>query len=349
MKHSLLAIPVALLAACSGAGPEKKGPFVAQGNGVSVTAEEFKARLDEQSPFIRSRFTTLDRKKEFLDNLIRFEVLAREAQRQGLDKDPDVQLTLKKVMVQRLVQKSFGDPQDAVAKVPEADVKDYYEKHRDEFVKPLRLRVYQIVVKAPASGPERSRKQAEARKVLAHLQAEEKKNAFAFPAIAREKTEDPATKATGGDLGFKSREELEKASGKAVADAAFALKDNQTSGLVESPDGFHILRAAGRQEAVDRSLEQVKVQIAQKLHREKASRDFDEFVKKLRDDAAVKVDDAELEKVQVAAAPQGAPAMPPGMMLGPPAGPHPPMRPPGAPGVAPGPAPAPPASPAPKK
>ena len=338
MKNVLsYAIPVALLAACSGAGPEKKGPFVAQGNGVSVSAEEFKARLDEQSPFIRSRFSTLDRKKEFLDNLIRFEVLAREAQRQGLDKDPEVQLTLKKVMVQRLVQKRFGDPQDAASKVPEADVKDYYEKHHDEFVKPLRLRVYHILVKAPAPGPERARKQAEARKVLAQLLAEEKKNAFAFPAVAREKSDDAASKAAGGDLGFKSQDELEKASGKAVADAAFALQNNQTSGLVESPEGFHILRVAGRQEAIDRSLDQVKMQIAQKLHREKMTRDFDDFVKKLRDDAAVKVDDAELEKVQVAAAPPGGPGMP-GMMGMPPG--HPP-------GVAPAPAPAPP--PAPKK
>lgn len=338
MKNVLsYAIPVALLAACSGGGPEKKGPFVAQGNGVSVSAEEFKARLDEQSPFIRSRFTTLDRKKEFLDNLIRFEVLAREAQRQGLDKDPEVQLTLKKVMVQRLVQKSFGDPQDAVSKVPEADVKDFYEKHRDEFVKPLRLRVYHILVKAPASGPERARKHADAKKVLAQLLAEEKKNAFAFPAVAREKSDDAASKAAGGDLGFKSRDELEKAGGKAVADAAFALQNNQTSGLVESPEGFHILRVAGRQEAIDRSLDQVKMQIAQRLHREKVTRDFDDFVKKLRDEAAVKVDDAELEKVQVAAAPPG--GQMPGMMGMPPG--HPP-------GAVPAPAPAPPPA-APKK
>ncbi len=330
MRRLALALSVAALAtACSKPGqPEKKGPLVAQGIGVSVSAEEFKARLDEQSPFIRSRYTTIERKKEFLDNLVRFEVLAKEAERQGLDKDPDVQLTLRKVMVQKLVQKSFGD-QDAAGKLPESETKEYYEKHRDEYVKPLRLRVYQILVRAPAAGPERAKKQEAARKVLAQLRAEEKKNQLAFVAVAREKSEDEATKALGGDLNFRGKEELEKLYGATAAGAVFALKDNETSGLVESAQGFHVFKVAGRQEAVDRPFEQVKAQISQKLYRERKTKDFDEFVKKLRETAAVKVDDAELEKVQVAGAP--APGMPAG---GPLHGGLPPGMPPPAPPAA---------------
>jgi len=327
---SLLSLAV-LATACSRPGqPEKKGPFVAQGNGVSVSAEEFKARLDEQSPFIRSRYASLERKKEFLDNLVRFEVLAKEAERQGLDKDPDVQLTLRKVMVQKLVQKSFGD-QEAAGKLPDSETKEYYEKHKDEYVKPLRLRVYQILVKAPASGPERARRQEAARKVLGQLRAEEKKNQLAFVAVAREKSEDEATKALGGDLNFRSKEDLEKLYGKAAAEAAFALKDNETSGLVESPQGFHVFKVAGRQEAVDRPFEQVKAQISQKLFRERKTKEFDEFVKKLRETAAVKVDDAELEKVVVAGA--APPAMPAGGPLH--GGMPPSMPPPAAPVAAP--------------
>jgi len=321
MQRPSVAVILALaVAACSKGGAEKKGPFVAQGNGVAVTAEEFKAQLDQQSPFIRSRYNTLERKKEFLDNLLRFEVLAREAQRQGLDKDSDVQMTMKKVMVQKLVQKSFGD-QDALKQVPESDSQAWYEQHKEEYQRPLRLRVYQILVKAPAAGPERAKKQEVARKVLAQLRAEEKKNTLAFVSVAREKSEDDASKNLGGDLSFKSREELEKSHGKAVADTAFALKDNETSGLVESPAGFYVLKVSGRQEAIDRPFDQVKGQIAQRLLRERKTKEFDEFVKKLREDAAVKVDDAELEKVAVAA-PQpppvapGGPAMPAGPLHG---------------------------------
>lgn len=332
MRRLVLSLSLAALAAaCSQkSGSEKKGPFVAEGNGVAVSAEEFKARLDEQSPFIRSRYTTLERKKEFLDNLVRFEVLAKEAERQGLDKDPDVQNTLRKVMVQKLVQKSFGD-QEAAGKLPDTETREYYDKHKDEYVKPLRLRVYQILVKAPAAGADRAKKQDAARKILAQLRAEEKKNQLAFVSVAREKSEDDATKALGGDLNFRSRDDLEKLLGKAAADAAFALKDGETSGLLESPQGFLILKVAGRQEAVERPFEQVKGQISQKLYRERKTKEFDEFVKKLRETAAVKVNDAELEKVAVQGAP--APGMPAGMPAGGPlhGGQPPAMPPPAAP------------------
>jgi len=303
------------LAACHQKGVEaKKGPFVAEGTGVSVTAEEFKARLDEQSPFIRSRYTTLERKKEFLENLLRQEVLAQEAARLGLDKDPDVQLTLKRVMVQKLVQKNFGDPQEATKAVPEADAKAYFDQHKDEFSRPQRLRVYQIVLKAPA-GPERQKKVAAAKKLIEEIRKTEKTNQLAFAAIAREKNEDDATKNAGGDLGFKSREELEKAVGKAVTDAAFALKDNEIGGPAESPAGLHVLKVTGRQEAMERPFDQVKAQIQNRLYREKKTKEFEEFVKGLKEKAQVKVIDAELEKVAVAAPPPGQPAMP-GMTLG---------------------------------
>ena len=154
-----------------------------------------------------------------------------------------------------------------------------------------------VVVKAPASGPERAKKQDAARKALAQLRAEEKKNQLAFVSVAREKSEDEATKGLGGDLNFRSKDELEKLYGKAAADAVFALKDNESSGLVESPQGFLILKVAGRQEAVEKTFEQVKGQISQKLYRERKTKEFDDFVKKLRETAAVKVNEAELEKI----------------------------------------------------
>jgi hypothetical protein len=61
---------------------------VAEGLGVRITAADFAARMAEQSPFIRSRYGTLERKLEFLDTLIRFELLAAEARRRGLERGP---------------------------------------------------------------------------------------------------------------------------------------------------------------------------------------------------------------------------------------------------------------------
>src|ERR1041384_7823856 len=78
--------PIAALAcllslnACKGsAGPGAAGgkadPVVARVGGGTITASRFQARLEEQPPILRSRYTTLESKKAFLDNLVRFELL----------------------------------------------------------------------------------------------------------------------------------------------------------------------------------------------------------------------------------------------------------------------------------
>lgn len=302
---------IGLCAAAIACSPEKtsskkSGPVVAKGKGISITADEFKARLDEQSPFIRARYSTLERKKEFLDNLVRFEVLAREAERQGLQKDPEVQNTLKKIMVQKLVQKNFQDTTGA-ADVPETELQKYYEEHQAEYQRPKRVRVAAVIWNAPQGSPDRAKKLALAQKALAKLKAEEKKNSLAFAQIVSEFSEDAASKGTAGDLQFKSQEELGKAYSKEVADAAFALKPGETSGVVQAAQGLYLLKFTGEQPEMNRTFEQVKSQIASKLHRERKTKEFDEWLKGLREKAQVAVDDKALEAIEVSAPPAGAP------------------------------------------
>ena len=115
--------------------------------------------------------------------------------------------------------------------------------------------------------------------------------------------------------------------------------------VVETAQGFWIIRVTGRQEGITRTVEQVKPQIQSRLQREKRTKEFDEYVKKLREEAKVTVNEAELEKVAVSAAPAGGPGMPGGMPGGMPPGgmparrqPRPAMPPPQAMPPAPAPA-----------
>jgi peptidyl-prolyl cis-trans isomerase C len=306
LRRTLVVIGLCALSACGGSKDAKKsGPVVAKGNGITITADEFKARLDEQSPFIRSRYTTLERKKEFLDNLVRFEVLAREAEKQGLANDPDVQMTLKKIMVQKLVQKNFQD-QDGAKDVPEVELTKYFDEHKSDYFRPKRVRLSAIVLNAPAGSPDRAKKAKVAKDALAKIKADEKKNPLAFAQAVTQYSDDPTSKAVGGDLQFKSLEELTTAYGKPVADAAFALKVGETSGVLETPNGLFILKATGQQEELNRTFEQVKPQIANKLYREKKTKEFDEWLKRLKEDAKVTVDDKALEAVTVSTEPGAA-------------------------------------------
>jgi peptidyl-prolyl cis-trans isomerase C len=336
MTRVLVATGLAVVLALSGCkptppGPKKSGPAVAQGEGVVVTVAEFQARLDEQSPFLRQRYQGLDRKKEFLDSLVKFEILASAAEKEGYQNDPDVQLTMKKAMVQKLVQKRFGDG-DA-KDISDADVQKFYDEHKDDFVKPARVRTSALLV--AATEKDRAQKSAQAKKLLAQVKAGAKKDPQAFQALARASSDDAASKGNGGDLGFRSQEEYAKQFGEPFAAAAFATNDGEEV-LVETQQGFWIVRVAGRQEGVTRTVDQVKPQIQSRLQREKRTKEFDDYVKKLREEAKVTVNDAELEKIVVSAAPAPGPGgmapggMPPGALPPPSAQPRPamPMPPP---------------------
>jgi peptidyl-prolyl cis-trans isomerase C len=318
---ALAALAAVLATACSKSGSKKTGPFVAEGSGVAVTVDEFKAKLDEQSPFVRARYSTLDRKKEFLENLLRFELLAREAEKKGLDKDPEVQATLKKIMVQKLVRQAFDEGGDKKAGVAEAQ--KFYDEHKDEFVKPERVRVQLVWLDAPAGSPQRAARTADAKKLLARIKADEPKNPLAFSNVARESSQDAPTKAAGGDAGYRTQEELAAQYSRELASAAFALKDvGQTSGVVETPRGIALLKLVARQAPLNRGFDEVKDQLVARVGREKRNKEFDEYVKDLRSKASIQVHDAELEKIAVAAGPsldaaralqaaQAAPAAPP--------------------------------------
>ncbi len=152
-------------------------------------------------------------------------------------------------------------------------------------------------------------KGAQAKKLVAQLKTAAKKDPQALQALARASSDDAATKASGGDLGFRSQDEFGKQFGPAFADAAFAIKDGEDV-VVETAQGFWLIRVTGRQEGITRTVDQVKPQVQSRLQREKRTKEFDEYVKKLREEAKVTVNEAELEKVTVSAAPAGGPGMP---------------------------------------
>lgn len=109
---------------------------VASGRGgLKVTAEEFTARLEEQPPFVRAGYSSLERKKELLETVVRFEVLAQEAERLGLDRDPEAVRAQHKVMVQKLVQARLQATGPAIT---EAEISRYYQAHRAEYLEPPR-------------------------------------------------------------------------------------------------------------------------------------------------------------------------------------------------------------------
>jgi parvulin-like peptidyl-prolyl isomerase len=304
-RTPLVVALAASLAACAAKaeGP-RSGPFVAKGDGVGITADELEARIDEQNPLIRPAFAQMDAKKMLVDNLLKVELLARAAEKEGLTNDPDVRYALRTVLASKYQQKFLQDPERVKNAVSDAEVAKYYEEHADEFHRPLRAHVAHIFVAADASGPARARKRAEANKLLQKVLSEERKNRAAFSRIATESSDEAESKATGGDLMYKSREELEKAQGSDFAALAFATGDDQTAPtIVETAKGFHLVHVYGRAAALDESLEQARPEITRELLTRWKVKAFNDLVARLRAEAGVTVDDAALARVLPAGVP----------------------------------------------
>jgi peptidyl-prolyl cis-trans isomerase C len=276
------------------------GTAVATFGDDAITAEELEQRILEMSPFLRTRYQTVEQRREYVEGLARFELLAREAVRRGLQNDPEVVEAAKKVMVHRLLQEELekkGSP------VSDADVAAWFAQHREDFQKPEMVRLSHIFLAAPAADggqPGAARVRAEA--LLKQAQALPPTDLEAFGRLAAAHDEDLRSRPLNGDLRFQSRAELEQAYGAQVAEAGFALKEvGQLSGVVETDGGVHLLKLAGRTPALDVSEDEprTRARIIQAIRAERQLRDYEALLKRLREQDRLVVDDEALARVQV--------------------------------------------------
>jgi peptidyl-prolyl cis-trans isomerase C len=318
---------------------EELGLPVAEIDGYTITLDDFQDRINKQSPYIRARYTSMERKKEFLDNLVRFEVLATEAKKRGLDQDPEVVRTMKQVMIQKLMKVEFDTrvkPED----VTDAEMKAFYDEHTTEYNKPEEVRVSAIIVKDKAT----------AEKVAAEAKGPTGQDAKGFRDLVTKYSIDEVTKARGGDLRYFSVGSPEVPA--EVVDAAFKLQNTgDVSGAVATKGGFYVLKQTGRRKALVKTFDEVKKQIQNRIYRDKRTKAMEDFVTGLKNAAKITVHEDALAKVRVDTSGVGAGDMdgmePPGGPMGGP-GPGAPMTPPPLPAPAPA-APAPAPKPAPGK
>lgn len=309
-------VAVACIAGCKGPGKEKGGAAVAVVGNETITKEELDRRLGEVSPFLRARYTTLERKKEFLENIIRNELLAQEAARRGLDKSPQVREQAKRAMIQELLKQQL-DQRLSGSDIPDGELQQYYQAHQEDFVKPERARLFRILIEAKG-GDARARAAARktAKALLQEIEQREKKgDAGAFQAVAMRSSQDKASAPLGGDLHFLAKDELAKQTSPQLAAAAFSLKTpGEISQPIDTPSGVELVKLQVKTNPLDRKFDEAKESIRGRIARERRSREYDAFVKKLRDEGKVQIDEAELAKASpadgAAQPPAAAPAAP---------------------------------------
>jgi peptidyl-prolyl cis-trans isomerase D len=158
----------------------------------------------------------------------------------------------------------------AATTVTDQDLQAYYDQHRDEYRVAEQVKVSHILIKTPLPAPgakEDAKAIADAR-AKAEGVLKELKAGGDFAKLAEKYSDDPGSAKSGGDLGWIGR-------GRTVPEfekAAFSLGKGQTSDLVKSSYGFHIIHVEDKQEAHLKTLAEVKSEIEEKVKQQKAAR-----------------------------------------------------------------------------
>ncbi len=279
---------------------EGKGDVLAEINGYKIYMDEFTERMEKQSPYIRARYNTLEKKKEFLDNMIRFELIVQQAQKQGYDKDPEVLRSAKQVMTQKLMRDELENKVKR-EDITDEELKKYYQEHQDQYNKPAMRRASHILIKVGEDATDKERKAAlkKAKKLVKEAKAA-KKDPNAFRKLAKKNSDDDANKNRGGDLGYFASTTDGGPLEKALSDAVFKMKQiNDIAGPVKTKLGYHVLRLTGKRDAIQRDFEQVKGQIQHRLYKQRRTDMMDNFVAKLQKGAAININEQLLNQYSV--------------------------------------------------
>jgi peptidyl-prolyl cis-trans isomerase D len=158
----------------------------------------------------------------------------------------------------------------ASEKVDPGEIKSYYESNLSRFGEPEQRRASHILiaVKSGSSAAEKAKARERAERILAQV----RKAPGSFADLAKKNSDDTGSASQGGDVGYFSRGMMVRP----FEEAAFRLKPNEISDLVESDFGFHIIKLTGVKPGKMKTLEQARAGIEDDLKKQRAGRRFAE-------------------------------------------------------------------------
>lgn len=153
--------------------------------------------------------------------------------------------------------------------VSDEEAKKYYDEHSAQYVEPEQRKASHILISAGSTPAEKAAARAKAEQILKDIRQDPTK----FEALAQQHSQDPGSAAKGGDLGFFARGVMVKP----FEDTVFTMKGGEISDLVQSDFGFHIIKLTAIRHGGTLTFNDVKTEIALELKKQKAAKKFVEL------------------------------------------------------------------------
>ena len=233
---------------------------VAKTNGIVADDNEVDKRIDA----VKRRFPS---EAEFS--------LALEAK--GLTPREYREQVVEQVLVQETIKRVLGSQID----VREDEIEQYYETHPDEFNTRPMVKLAQIFLKLPAGAAAEDIEETRQRAEQLRAQIED---GMDFGELAEKHSEGPYREKKGviGVIGPEEiLPELEK--------TAFGLESGEISPVVQTPYGFHILKALEARPARKIEFEEARSLIEERINEKKRSERYDEWMDALKEDSYIEI------------------------------------------------------------
>ncbi|MCX7007051.1 MAG: peptidylprolyl isomerase [Kiritimatiellaeota bacterium] len=178
--------------------------------------------------------------------------------------------------IQKLLEKQTA----GVAKVTDADVKKFSDENKEKMDQPETVTARHILVKTEKDADDKAKKAAKDK--AEDLRKQLQKGAD-FAKLAKENSDDPGSKNTGGEYTFPRGQMV-----PAFENAAFTQALKEIGPLVETPFGFHIIQTLSKNPGKTATLDEVKADILKHLDNQGKGSVVQKYIEELRSKADIK-------------------------------------------------------------
>jgi len=294
MKCSSASLLSALVCVCCSCSP-KSGPspnvrgqheeVIAVVGNERITAPEFQAEWNRRSRATPGVEPTLQQREQLLGEMIRTKAALAKARATGFDRKPETVALVNQLIATRYKETEFSKWSSSPTADDEKEIAEYYAAHQQRFFIPgaVRAGVITLQISTKADPDRRAALKAKATQILERVG---RADAAEFRKLVQAYSDDQATRYTGGDTGWLTKNSTGPWDA-AIAEAAFKLQtQGEVAPLVETARGFHIVRLIERRAEGVRPLaevhEAVRYELLQAKRQERQREFFDELKRGLK-------------------------------------------------------------------